>query len=109
MLILHKNCVGWDNLSDEQKALVQDPSPSHDDGRCWFEILDGDESIQRELGESYSWDEILDGDYSERNTIVAPEELRGAIEPALKELGLVRQPQGSPYYKGEDRYCSDRP
>jgi hypothetical protein len=105
MLIMHKNCIGWDNLSDEQRVIVEDPAMSHDEGQCWFEILDGDESLQHELGESYTWNEIINGDYAECNdTIVAPEELRDAIESLLKSVGLTRQPQGSPYYKGEDRY-----
>jgi hypothetical protein len=108
MLIMYKNCIGWDNLPDEQRAIVEDVAHSHNDGRCWFEILDGDESLQRELGEIYSWDEVLAGDYSESNdTIVAPEELRLLIESSLKAVGLTRQPQSSPYYKGEDRYCNN--
>lgn len=102
MLIIHKNCIAYDHLDPEDLQQIQNPAKSHDDERCWYEILDGDESIQRSLGESYTWQEILEGDYSSKSdVIIAPSILQSDVLESLQKLGFHLQES---YYSGEDRY-----
>jgi hypothetical protein len=102
MLIIFRNCIGHDHLNDEDLMDVQETAVSHDDGRCWHEVSDGDESLQRMLGDAFTWTEILSGDYSSgEDVIIAPREIRKDILPALEALGFKIQ---NAHYAGEDRY-----
>lgn len=102
MLIFHRNCIAYDDLEEEDLRKILTPAKSHDDGRCWWEVLDGDESIQRKLGDSYTWQELLNGDFSDgSDVIVAPTDLRDLMCFSLTALGFQAQPS---VYSGEDRW-----
>lgn len=102
MLIIHRNCIAYDNLDTKDLEEVQNPAMSYDDGRCWHKITDGDESLQRSLGDSYTWEELLDGNYSDGgNVIIAPSSIRNEITPQLIKLGFGIQES---YFSGEDRF-----
>jgi len=106
MLIMFQNCIGWDHLEDEEDLQrIENPVMTHDEGRCWFEIADGDVSLQRKLGESWEWSELLEGDYSDgSDVIVAPTELREFIAKDLMRLGFTPDPG---YFYDEDRWSID--
>ena len=105
MLIMFQNSIAYNDLDPEDLERVENPVLSHLEGRCWFEVVDGDESLQRGLGDCFTWEDLLEGDYSSGNDlIIAPAEIREDISGPLARLGFSRQ---KGYFNDDDRYQRD--
>ena len=110
MLIVFANSVNFDDLSyeDLQRLEPFDCANSVDSGTCWVEVLEGDISTHRALGEFWTWAEVLEQEYEGSDAIVVPEELRPDVELPLLQKKFVRV---APFSTGEDLYlvdCSDK-